>query len=73
MSVAKGIPSVVNVINSLVGVSSFSVVTPKACLIAQIFKMIFLRLYTLIPSAHAYVVNLRMQASHVAPDVVWTL
>ena len=73
MSVANRLPSVVDVINSLVGVSSFLVVTPKVCLSAQIFKMVFLLLYVLVPCAHAHVVNSRMQASHVASGIVWVL
>ena len=73
MSAAKNILSVIDVINSPVDVSGFAVIAPEACLIAQIFKMMFLWLCILVSSVHAHVVNLCMQASHVASDIVWTL
>ena len=73
MSAAKSIPPVVNVINSPVDVSSVAVIAPEACLIAQFFKMMFLWLSILVSSAHAHIVNLRMQTSYVASDIVWTL
>ena len=73
MSAAKSVPPVVDVINSPVDISSVMVVVPEACLIAQFFKMLFLWLCILVSSTHAHVVNLRMQASYVASDIIWTL
>ena len=73
MSAAKSIPPVVNVINSPVDVSSVAVIAPEACLIAQFFMMMFPWLCILVSSAHAHIVNLRMQTSYVASDIVWTL
>ena len=73
MSAAKGIPSVVHVINSFVDISGFAVIAPKTCLIAQIFNMMFLWLCVLVSSAHAHVVNLCIQADYVASDVIRTL
>ena len=70
MSAAKHISSVIYVINSLVDVSGFAVMAPKICPIAQIFNMMLLWLCVLVSSAHAHVVNLCMQASYVASDVI---
>ena len=71
MSVAKGIPSVVHVINSFVDISGFAVKAPKTCLIARIFIVMFLWLCA--SSAHALVINLCMQTSYVASGVVQAL
>ena len=73
MSVAEGVPSVVHAINSFVDKSSFAVMAPIPYLVAHIFTMMFLWLCVLISSAHAHVIDLCMQTSCVASDVIWTL
>ena len=67
MSVIKGVSSVVHVINFFIGVSDFVVIAPTTCFVARIFMMF---LCVLVSSAHAHVVNLCMQTSCVASDVI---